>query len=498
METGMYRVKVGKRRQGVSLRSVFIRYLFGSGTFGVTFLVGAFFLMLILQNMGFLYRANAGAQACYRAIPLVREMTAADFAPEVVSAPCRYVILEKEEPDAAVLRTNMEEKQIEIARDAMRGIRRKLIYARFHETVPLKDGAVCLLQFDYEVAYVNPKLQSGLPDFQITYFLAAGMMVLAGLAWITGHYARLILRETRLLVSAGEALARQQGREAETVCSKAKAADIGDREGKATVREFRAALENMEALRREAEAALEQKWRAEQEKREGIAALAHDLKTPLTVIGGNAELLLEEAPEGEQRLCAEMILRNVEYARGYVDRLRWIVFMQDMEEETMQILFLPDFYAECCREGKMLCGQKQIRLRDVAVPALSFPARREELRRTLLNMLDNAVRFTPEGKEILFTAGQEEEYLQFTVSDDGPGFSREALRRAGQMFYTTDSARTRAGHQGLGLYFARRTARRHGGEMTVGNTETGARVCLRILLQTERGKGKSGPEGTGK
>lgn len=467
---------MGKRTKGVALRTVFIRYLLLSGIFGVTFLAVAVLLMFVLQNMGVLYRANAGVQACYKAIPLVQEMTAEDFAKEVISAPCRYAVFAEQKSDAQVYHTNMNEKQLAIARDSMRDVKKNSLYSQFHETVPLMDGAVCLLQFDYAVAYVDPGLQSSLPDFQISYFLLVLLIIIAGLALITGHYARLILRETRLLTATGERIVRQRNGEMEADAD----AEPDRLAYRSVVREFREALENMEELHKETQEAFAQQWRAEQERREGIAALAHDLKTPLTVIGGNAELLLEEALSKEQRLCAGMIARNVEYARSYVDRLRQVIWVQGMEAERKQTVFLPDFYEDCCREGEALCRQRRILLRCAVPPELFFTARKEELHRALFNMLDNAVRFTPGDGEVRFTAEKEGEFIRFTVADSGPGFCGEALQKAGQMFYTSDSARTREGHQGLGLYFARQTAMRHGGSLTVGNGDTGGWVCLRI------------------
>ena len=72
-------------------------------------------------------------------------------------------------------------------------------------------------------------------------------------------------------------------------------------------------------------------------------------------------------------------------------------------------------------------------------------------------MLDNAVRYTPAGGTVTLTISKPEETLVFTVTDTGPGFTPEALHKAGQFLYT-DAARPGNGHQGLGLYLARSVA----------------------------------------
>ena len=100
----------------------------------------------------------------------------------------------------------------------------------------------------------------------------------------------------------------------------------------------------------------------------------------------------------------------------------------------------------------------------------------------LFNLLDNAARFTPEGGAVRLSAYVEEAVLTVAVEDSGPGFSPEALARAGRGFYTGDASRPREGHMGMGLTFARQTARRHGGTLELSNTGRGARAALTLPL----------------
>lgn len=100
----------------------------------------------------------------------------------------------------------------------------------------------------------------------------------------------------------------------------------------------------------------------------------------------------------------------------------------------------------------------------------------------MLNLLDNAARFTPEGGAVRLSAYVEEAVLTVAVEDTGPGFSPEALARAGRGLYTGDASRPQDGHMGMGLTFARQVARRHGGTLTLSNTSRGARAALTLPL----------------
>lgn len=105
-----------------------------------------------------------------------------------------------------------------------------------------------------------------------------------------------------------------------------------------------------------------------------------------------------------------------------------------------------------------------------------------ELSRALENMLDNAVRYTPAGGTVTLDVSKAEDTLVFTVTDTGPGFTPEALHKAGQFLYT-DAARPCNGHQGLGLYLARSVAQAYGGKLVLANTGIGAQAQLCLPMQ---------------
>ena len=97
-------------------------------------------------------------------------------------------------------------------------------------------------------------------------------------------------------------------------------------------------------------------------------------------------------------------------------------------------------------------------------------------------MLDNAVRYTPAGGTVTLDVSKAEDILVFTVTDTGPGFTPEALHKAGQFLYT-DAARPGNGHQGLGLYLARSVAQAYGGKLVLANTGIGAQAQLCLPMQ---------------
>ena len=103
----------------------------------------------------------------------------------------------------------------------------------------------------------------------------------------------------------------------------------------------------------------------------------------------------------------------------------------------------------------------------------------ELLVRALLNLVDNAVEYTPRGGTVSFRAAEDGSSLIFTVSDTGPGFSGQALKRGKEQFYMEDESRTTAkAHYGMGLYIVDTIVRRHDGELLLENDPVTHGACV--------------------
>ncbi len=335
--------------------------------------------------------------------------------------------------------------------------------------VPLADGAVAYFQYDYAVPYANPALRGKLPDFQTIFLAAAALACLGSVVWLTHGVTKRLRADAQLLAEAGGAIA------AGTLESWPK--------GRPRVREFAAALATMDSLRQELVASLNSQWHAEALRRRQLAALAHDLKTPLTVISGNAELLCEDGLPAPQQALAQGIVRNAGRAQQYVDSLRAVAALAAQKEERAETPAAP-LFAALCRDAQALCAKAGLRFQqDVPQggPA-AFACARELLCRAVLNLVENAVAVSPKNGLVRLSIQQDGGQLCFCVLDEGPGFSPEALRLGTQPFYSGDAARSpAAGHMGLGLAIADEAARLHGGRLVLSNRPQGG-ACAELFL----------------
>ncbi|WP_294499057.1 ATP-binding protein [uncultured Gemmiger sp.] len=424
-----------------------------------------FALLLVLIEAGFVLPAYSGSDAALRAMELLPAMSADHFDPDALPELCRWVLLENTVPDAAasradVLATNMTDAQLDLA--LVQGT--LLFNTQFYRDVQLIDGTLCRLQYDFSVPYADPALRQVLPDFQILWTVLLVLALAGMIAWSTRRTGRLLRAETARLTDACRLLA---------------AGDLsGPVPGHSPVREFDAALRTMESLREGLAASLKAQWAMEQQRSEQIAALAHDLKSPLAIIQGNAELLAEDHLPDSQRQPVEAILRGAARAGQYLAALR-AAAADELSPAPARPVDAAAFAAALAETGQALCAPPGVHFffRNLFASGTVLMLREQVFHRAVENLLANAARFAPKGSCVTLTCRMEGSFALFAVQDEGPGFPPEILRQGGQLLSTGNTARA-DGHQGLGLWFARRAAESHGGSLLLSNLCTGGALAV--------------------
>ena len=450
------------KRKLTSLRSVLLRYLLLCGGGCALILVLWWVIFMQLINIGFLLPAVASAQACADARETVASMTADTFDSLQISDLCRWAVVQKD----AVLQTNMTARQLKIALNAFHGGSGNLALMQYQYDVKMADGSFCLLQYDYALPYADPALRDTLPDFQTCYILLLAVLILAWLGWQTHCTVRVFAAETARLNAAVDAIAARQLEQIDT---------DGVR-----IREFAATLLALQTMGRELTDSLQSQWRMEQQRAEQIAALTHDLKTPLSIIQGNADLLAEDALSADQQTQVEAILRGSARAQQYLAALR----MVDALPAPMESFFSGELTSALDGTARALCAPAGVQfVLDEQWQGQIFAAK-ADLLRAGENLLDNAVRYTPQGGTVTLSATREGNDYLLRVTDTGAGFTAEALAKAGELLYT-DAARSDAAHQGMGLYFARKTATYHGGTLALSNVPGGCAVLRLPICRAE-------------
>jgi two-component system, OmpR family, phosphate regulon sensor histidine kinase PhoR len=218
--------------------------------------------------------------------------------------------------------------------------------------------------------------------------------------------------------------------------------------------------------------------RLEAMRRDFVANVSHELKTPLTSISGYAETLLGETPDPEvARRFLTIILNNARRMQRLVDNLLDLAKIEAGHwRPEIEPVDLPSVARDTWNELRDRDTRAGIDFQlDVADDAATVVADPDSIEQVLTNLIENAARYTPPGGRIVCRARRENGGIAISVSDTGAGIPREHLPRIFERFYRSDPSRSRdEGGTGLGLAIVKHLVEAHGG---------------RVSAESERGQG---------
>jgi two-component system phosphate regulon sensor histidine kinase PhoR len=213
--------------------------------------------------------------------------------------------------------------------------------------------------------------------------------------------------------------------------------------------------------------------RLENIRQEFVANVSHELKTPITAIKGAVETLQEVAAHEptEAPRFLQIIRRHSERLEAIVEDLLTLSRLEQEEihrripiRETKLRELLASAIAAC----KEMAGGKGIRVELHCHEDLKAKVNANLLEQAVINLLDNAIKYSDGGKEIKVEAEKLEEKIEIRVEDQGWGIDKRHLPRIFERFYRVDKARSRSqGGTGLGLAIVKHVAQVHGGSVRV-------------------------------
>ena len=375
-----------------------------------------------------------------------------------------YALLDK---NYQLIETTLDENELEQAmRYATTGASDQNLQKRY--LLVTRENEYIVLQYYIGAQYTNEWMNEHLPspDILLIVLIAAGGIFVCLL--LTTRFAKKLRLQLVPLFEATSEVAKQ---------------NLDFEVGHSNIKEFEDVLISFSHMKESLKASLEQQWKAEQMQKEQIAALAHDLKTPLTVIQGNADLISETELDEEQRLYAEYISNSSEQMQLYIRTLIDISRAATGYQLRMENVDLPAYVEQLRGQIDALCQTKKIGLQMEIehLPAL-LSADKLLLERAIMNVVNNALDYSPQDSYISISITGNKGCLQISVTDAGPGFSQEDLLHAEEQFYMADHSRSSNLHFGMGLFITKSIVRQHGGQLILNNSKKtgGAQVTISI------------------
>ena len=447
------------------LKGLFIKYLVGWAA-GCILLCGATFLLFLLSmEMGLVYPANYGQRQLDQAQENL--INAEEIQAEDIPNLLEYALFTKEgEWKEGSLSGQEAAKAWEISQRQYTGLGQT--FYRFLE----RKNEILVIRYQIKSVFVNPVLRKVFPAADTFIYILIVLEIIGCLLFMAVRFARMLERKMQKLQIAIEEIRRENLEFQVESCGIREIDRIGG------------ALEHMkEALK----TSLSSQWKTEKAKQEQISALTHDLKTPLTIARGFHELLLEGELGEEERENAEAIGISIRQMQEYVEQLLDVTKGRWNPALCKTSVDLQNFLEELQIKLQGMAVEYQIDMAWRTEHVSGFlPMDRDRIERAVLNVISNAMEYAGKGGRVRISADVREKRFTITAEDSGPGFTREALEKGKEEFYTGNKARTGGGHSGLGLFIADQAVKEHGGSLDVGQSaEYGGALVTLVLPGVE-------------
>ena len=315
----------------------------------------------------------------------------------------------------------------------------------------------------------------------VTVILSAGFM------FISSHDLRLALVALGLGIGLGAAVGGTlAGRLTADLRSMAEAAerigagDLTARTGVDRPDELGEAARSLDMMVDQLEAARHERDTAEAARRLFMAAVGHDLRTPLTSMRAALEAIQDGISPDPQRYLAAMD-RDLDFIGSMVEDFFLLARIDagklDLDAAPVDLAEVADEVVEAMAP---VAARRRIRVELKADGRVRVRGGSQELARAVRNLLENAVRHAPDDSTVRVSVEGDDRAVELRVVDEGPGFAPGLAERAFDLFTRGDPARQRAsGGAGLGLAIARGVIEAHGGRVWVEDGP-GGRVALRL------------------
>ncbi len=449
---------MGRIRKSNTLSGIFMQYVLIMIVSFLALVVCTFVIFNILINTGYIYPANYAEKKINEAYSTIQK--ADEVTKDMIPALSHYVVFSA---NGDVLSGDMTEDSIKIAWNVVNGRNSSGKY--FYKVVTRLNEYV-VLQYSLAPQYHSAFLREHVVRPQN---IMIGVDILGAIAIIvlpSISFGRKIKRKMQPLLNAIDETKNQDLEYKVSYCG---------------IKELDDCISSIDDMRRALKTSLEQQWKMEQDKNRQMSALAHDIKTPLTVVRGNSELLAETELTRQQRINVRYITDSALQIQDYVQKLIDVAKSMDDGQNIMEEVATEKIVSDIRKQAAGLAEVYGIKIdwkeewHNKTVNVV-----KDQIVRAVLNIIQNAVEHTKKGGTISVSIKDADGRLTFTVEDTGDGFTREALLHGTEQFFMGDASRSGEAHYGIGLFFAKSVAKRHGGDIILTNSQDtgGAQVSI--------------------
>ena len=459
---------MGIKLKGQSLKIIFLEYLISVGivlilSFGLVIL-----MFTTMYSLGFILPADYTENQIYERKNAIANTET--FDKNLIPDNASYLLISK---DGNIITSSMSKDEED---RAIRYYNNERVYntPSYSYIEILRNDGYCIIQYSVKPYFTNKFMAEYFPNVNAVYVSILILVSLLNTLVVTIVWAKYLVKQLSPIFAASEKIS-EQTLDFELHYSR--------------VKEFNEVLFSLEKMRNALQESLIKEWLQEENKQKQISALIHDLKTPVSIVQGNAELLKKTSVTEDQSIYIDYILRNSNRISEYIKTLLIMNKNSNATEYQPQSLAVKTVSEQLVTVSKELISINSNNLKtNVVVEDGIMSVDLKLLERALQNVLANSIENNNGIVTLELNLKTVDEFLEISILDNGKGFSDIDLIHAKEQFYRGDYSRHSATNYGIGLFITEQIIKLHGGLVILKNREACRGAEVKFILPIQNNK----------
>ncbi|WP_029159618.1 sensor histidine kinase [Clostridium scatologenes] len=447
-----------------SMQAYVIKFIFKISFCFISSLLAIFLIFSYMINSHILLPSNYSQQMVEKSKENIKN--AKEVTSNLIPENLNYIILDKQTLN--VKKGSMSDSEI---KKAKLSVKDPQIGINVYEVID-RSKEYCIIHYQLVVQFKNPILRKLVPYPEIALLVLFIIILLTALYILSLQFSNRIKNELSKFSYVTEKIEKQ---------------DLDFEVQNVYFIEHQRVMDSLDSLRYSLKKSLTIQFEQEKNKGEQISALAHDIKIPITVIKGNAELL-NLTQKDEKALD---FINEIMEATGEIEHYTQFLIDASKNDETFVLhkekVTINEFLNIIEKDTLSSIGNSNIGFNfNNKIPnELMFNIDCMSMKRAFMNIIINAIEYT---KDVLtLDTYLKDNLAYFIITDSGDGFSPEALKKATELFYTDNKSRSQTGHYGIGLSFANKVIKAHNGKLNIQNdvNNGGGQVIISLPIELD-------------
>ena len=402
------------------------------------------FLLLVFNSLisnGFIYPANHAEVNLNKIEELLKRD---DFNPTDIPYYYDYKYYENGQDVKSNIDPKYKDYTIEADNKGL-AYTNSIINAKYFKKLTYKDKEL-ILAYQVSPILASENLYKKIRNVELLYLLLSFVIWIIGFIYLIKRTQKIIKSEINLIATSNDNIRNM---------------NLDYKRKNSEYTEIQGVLDSLDTMARDLKKSLNDQWQTEKNQKTLIESITHDIRTPITLIKGNTELLKEESNPSQLEYINDLE-NGIDRLEIYVDKLKKYPTLENNHPQKVNQNTI-DYWINIAHS---ICKSAKINLVVTKSDTSTIKLDKEEIAMAIQNIIVNATEHSPKDSNIYLTFEEYKSYFQIIVKDQGTGFKQEILNQAPKKYLTTKKDKSK---HGLGLSMVDELLKTNKGELKLGN-----------------------------